>query len=534
LFVVLLNCIRGCSFRTLYVDRPLAAYTGVALVAYLTSQERRATAAFLVPVLFALPLIKKVGFEFALVCLAVMGADSLVRAVFGEDDGAAGFGDMVRKGAARIGRALRATRGYFARNKATAAVAAATAGAVLLGIFVDGKLAGQVFVILVCVMFLIWPRRWMSYAARFVKSRARGRAAVAALLIAAPFAAHGSWQWWVRTNQLQKSFTLSEPGWYKRVFEAFGPEAGEAERDTARAFVKALWNRQIGVGGKTLYARIVEGVGLAGKAEAPRLSAATAAIMVAIIFGAAVWLAPGGLRKARIAATGAITIAAFGAYLFGLLANYLMTFGDYDGGRLLEFDRYAWTYPMAITYVAWGLVAAPRGARAAGAASSRATDWKAFAVALALPAYMYIFENSRVGILPARSGMPPVEVRQALRTQIDFVKARTREDDAVFIVYQDRDGFDVQVIRYDLFPRRTNQQAWSLGAHYGEKDVWTPDLTVEKWARMLAGYRYVFVARGNEQFWKGYGEVFEPGVTEGDFLFRVTRLEQGVRLSAVR
>jgi len=532
--VLLLVFTRGYEFLSIYVDSLLSVYFGVTLVVWLGSTSW-STAAYVIPSLFMLPLLKKAGYYMALVSAAVIVVDACLRLAAANSSGGQTLRSILGTMALRIGLAIKWIWEFTRASRAAILLLVLLPLTAVLGAFVDGFLAVGLFIV-VCVMaFLVSPSRWFAAVAAFRRTGTVGTCAIWAALAFAPFASHYSWQHWVRGNALRSTFAMRPWQSYSDVVHAFGESPTERETGTLKAFMERFRRARLSAYDTTLYSALRKRAALFERIDPPRLSASYWSVCILGLFALAAWTAgTGAAPRMRLAAAGSIVFISYAVYMLGLLANYIQAFTKVEGLRVAGFERYAWTYLMGMALLACGLLAlhARRGD-----AASPAQRKSAMAGVLLLTAYLYVFENPRAFIVPPASGAPRVEIREEIRPRVEFVRRHTSADDRVFIVYQGKNGLEFWVTRYELMPRQCNLKDWSLGMFFYKGSWLGSRLSPDHWKQMLARYCYshVFVAQADGEFWATYGQIFDTGSNEGDFLFRVTAsADNEIHLTPVR
>jgi len=509
-FVLLLCHMTGLWLRVTYVDFALAAYFGVLLAIYFTSQAEMSTTAFLIPSLFMMPLIKTPGFGFALVCVAIICTDLLIRHVFRGSD--ATLREVMRAIRQKAGKAAKVNLGSF-RQYAAAVAQLASA------------------------------KPWKAFAAWLGGWYPSKAAVVLTIVILAPLAAQGSWQVWVRANRLRCTHNFGEGNSYATALRSFRRAPTPFELVTRQAFVAALSSRPIGLlCEKTIYTDLQKKWPTLASAGAPkRLTAIEYTLIALALFAVAFVMLPSAGARISLVASVIILFAGFAAYLVCLLADYLMGIFPPDGVRLLEFHRYVWGYLMAVVLLAWGLVAA------SGEAPHRRRRLRAsiaFASLFALTLYLYVFENPQYFIIPTDPAAIPdpfkadwQQLRDNLRTRVEFTRSVVKAGEPVYIIFQDAPGLMYHVAGYELFPLITTQLYWTEKGAVYPYDPYHHAMPPAKLARKLANFSYLLIIHSDETFWQTYKSLFEPPEkrTKGDFLFRVTYKPSGeMVLKAVR
>ena len=120
--------------------------------------------------------------------------------------------------------------------------------------------------------------------------------------------------------------------------------------------------------------------------------------------------------------------------------------------------------------------------------------------------------------------MHPLEVASEVSStniykQLDpfskIVEKYTLPNDRIWFIYQHATGRARRIFAYQIAPRHMNYLSSSLGSKYSSKDVWTDNFTREEFEKVLfakkrAPYKYLLLARPDENFWEHYGNMFLP------------------------
>lgn len=221
-------------------------------------------------------------------------------------------------------------------------------------------------------------------------------------------------------------------------------------------------------------------------------------------------------------------------YLFGLLLSYLYVFSEYEGLRLASFYRYSNTFVLAFLLTGVGLVFMKFGGGGGRTILLyKKHKWRLYIFGFAMTVFLYTFFTPPFGILTRKSTMAG-DIRVLIRPQIELILSQVREDQKIYIIYQNSSGFEAKIIQYEIFPRLTNGNCFSLGERYYPEDVWTCLLSQEEWETQLNGYDYVFLAKIDEKFIKSYGELFANQISDNDFLFQVKRVNNQIRLLPIK
>jgi hypothetical protein len=215
-------------------------------------------------------------------------------------------------------------------------------------------------------------------------------------------------------------------------------------------------------------------------------------------------------------------LAGFIVYASGLLLLYLFSFSSYEGSRLASFGRY-----MGGFFLGWSFVTAAFFLRlppsAAAARLARYAGWL-----IILTALFCLGANSFKKVSAEKTLL-----HESIREKAAYAVSKTPADAIIYIIWQGSDGFEPQVMAYELAPRITSTRggSWSLGKPYGPEDVWTSDISPKDWQAVLMDYDYVMIGRADKQFRDRFASLFAPAPpSETDYLFKVTSDKGRVKL----
>ena len=215
------------------------------------------------------------------------------------------------------------------------------------------------------------------------------------------------------------------------------------------------------------------------------------------------------------------------AYLGGILLLYLHTLSEYEGTRLASFGRYAGTFFLGWTIALLGILRC----------ALRATGWRrrlTWAVVAFLAIGFLYTSPAAAGRWPLR-GAPRLAVRAAVADLAGQIRSEVLPNEGAFIVWQNSNGLEFYILRYELAPRLTNVHGFTVGTPYSRADVWTWPLPPENFASMVREFDYLLVASADDQFWSEYGGLLAPEAAgETSVLFYSRGTPMGARLKIKR
>lgn len=206
-----------------------------------------------------------------------------------------------------------------------------------------------------------------------------------------------------------------------------------------------------------------------------------------------------------------IPIGAF-AYAGAMLLLYVFSFGSYEGPLLASYQRYMITYWTGIISSIFMLVSVFSTDFEQSTNAKKLTHKNIFWIVISIlicgiitpnSIYSTIFpKNAFVRSLPYESQR---ETAQKLEKYIDINK------DKVYLIIQGDNGLDYWLIKYYVNPIKTNAGYWSIGTKVSEGDIWTLNINLSEWSKILIDgkFDYVYVVRENESFRKEFGNLFK-------------------------
>lgn len=231
----------------------------------------------------------------------------------------------------------------------------------------------------------------------------------------------------------------------------------------------------------------------------------------------------GGRRLAFVLQVG--LALGFVVYAFGHLVGYLYSFSEYEGTRVASFSRYMRTYLLGWSLGLLSLLAV--------AMIEGRFRWAAIAIGCVLAVLSIAFMPARgVQFFERPAGMIPQ--RASLLPQLDAIGAHPARKSGVYIVFQNTNGFEHWIAKYELAPIRTNLDCWSVGSSYGRDDAWTCDISAEQLSSRLREYGLLYLGKVDDEFRGRFGSLFRGGPARDSFLFEIHKLENGsIELSPV-
>lgn len=221
-------------------------------------------------------------------------------------------------------------------------------------------------------------------------------------------------------------------------------------------------------------------------------------------------------RGTRIAVLCTVTVTAL-VYVLGLCVMYMFKFSEYEGVRLASFERYfrillcmLWETVMLMTVVLAGR--ADRRRRLVLLCA-------VFAVTAVLLPYLqlYLFISRENVAYSRRTIQPYYQICENIKAHMTDVGEK------VFLVCEGSSGWERLVMHYELRPYTLSDKSGSIGKPFYDGDIWTREVSPEKWFDELIGDNcaYVQLFTINEYFVDTYGGLFENHEVDEYTLYRV-------------
>lgn len=352
--------------------------------------------------------------------------------------------------------------------------------------------------------------------------------AVAGLIVTLPFITLAGWQHYA--GQVQDRPTFDGRPSASQVFRIFSPQATDRDRATIGAFASAFSNESA-----TIIDQLPNLQAIIDSSPAlQRLKLATTNPPQLVPIPTMQWviiLALAGVGICMVQSTGMrmrslslqfCLVFGFGFYAFGHLLVYLFAFSEHEGRTVASFGRYMRTY-----FLGWSIVLS-----ALIALACRDGTWRRpLQIATVIMSLMALaFLPSRAMKLLLEPAPPMIPQRAELQAPLELIKRHVAAGTRVYAVFQNTNGFELWITKYELAPVGSNVDCWSIGRPYGAGDVWTCDLTATELRKRLLGYDYLYLGRVDERFWERFAEAF-PGValSRNALLFELQTMPDGER-----
>ena len=156
-------------------------------------------------------------------------------------------------------------------------------------------------------------------------------------------------------------------------------------------------------------------------------------------------------------------------YIFGLIISYIFFFSDYEAVKLASYRRYIDIYFLALVLFILFLLKRLF-------LDKRSKSYKKYvcmSIIFAFVAIMVLNAKSlnfwKASACPVRNEMEGVLSKLSLPDKGRF-----------FLVWQNSNGFHLNIACFNLYPRRVNNSHWSLGEPYHKGDIWTKNVSTQE------------------------------------------------------
>ncbi len=180
-------------------------------------------------------------------------------------------------------------------------------------------------------------------------------------------------------------------------------------------------------------------------------------------------------------------------YALFMLCIYLFALPEHEGRRLASYSRYMSTYFIAgFIFILAYLIEKKN---------------KNLIIIFMLVAFLSTNVISYLNPVPNKQVIISDEIVQTGK----FLQTKIKDSERVYVIYQNTDGYEFNLLRFQIAPIRTNLLwEWSLGKPYSETDYFTYNISKDYWEKKLIkeGYDYVYFAKVDKQFVDKYGSSF--------------------------
>jgi hypothetical protein len=319
-------------------------------------------------------------------------------------------------------------------------------------------------------------------------------AAACVLLVAGPLAADLSWRFHLQLIGAGSGYKTSWQELYDRIATANFAETAA----TIVSKVAALIEGDVAIS--------------AGGLSFPMWLSALAVLALASAVGQR-----DAQRRLRVSVVHMLMFGFLILYLVFLLLVYILVFVPYGALQLQSFDRYLGTF-----LVAWMGVGLSSLVWTSDAKSRR---WFVMPlIVLAAFGAVYVTRDQVASSLgggprgdPTSMGL--LDLRRSVKARLGSFEGGIPAGSRVYSVWNGSTGLPFYMSLFELEPRATNANCFSVGKARFEGDVWSCDWSSARFRDTLRSYDFLFVGQADENFWDRYEELFAPGARQSGAAF---------------
>jgi hypothetical protein len=194
-------------------------------------------------------------------------------------------------------------------------------------------------------------------------------------------------------------------------------------------------------------------------------------------------------------------------YTLFLIFAYLYFFTGYQQQILVSFERYLGVFFMAFSLIAIRFIV-------------EGNLYKSKKIFFPLLALLLIYRPTPSIFLPINVRRDVGGLRKDLRPLIAKIENLTPPNAKVWFVWQNSNGLEAMIVRYEIMPRHMNPGDWSLGDPYYPGDIWTFKMSLTDFEEASKNYDYLVLGKTDTQFNQQYGALFSPSPPLDGLLYR--------------
>lgn len=212
-------------------------------------------------------------------------------------------------------------------------------------------------------------------------------------------------------------------------------------------------------------------------------------------------------------------------YIIGLVLTYIFKFDENDALRMASYHRY-----INIAYLAmWILIVVSVIQFMYNISVQNKNKFCILILCVMvifspmLLAYSHVIERESVYM--------SMKLREPYERIVNTIETQTQEDDSIYFIAQESQGFESWILRYEFRKRKMNGVAYSLGPQFYEGDMYSVEKSPEEWMdELVENYDYVALYKLNDYFILNYAEMFEGEEIISGALYRVNKQTQTLEL----
>ena len=215
-------------------------------------------------------------------------------------------------------------------------------------------------------------------------------------------------------------------------------------------------------------------------------------------------------------------------YTLVLVVTFLYFFGEYEGRNLASYERYIGVYFLAFSLIAIKVF------------TEKKLWKKKFFLKLAMALILIFPPSPKILYPPSIIGLVPDPIMRKLhmktdntRNDVQLIRTKiitlTPTNSKVWFIWQNSNGQQAMVVRYEIAPRKMNTVNWSVGDKYYPGDVWTSGFNLKGLATAFEGIDYVALGFVDHQFVQKFGTLFTTSPKSGA-LYKKEMINSQLRL----
>lgn len=214
------------------------------------------------------------------------------------------------------------------------------------------------------------------------------------------------------------------------------------------------------------------------------------------------------------------------AYAVAMMLLYMYSFGEYEGTRIVCYERYMGTYIFAF----FSLIIM-MSINKIWIKGDSVIPLKHLMIVLGI-IWISLMLTKHLKIL-----MPVLKnnsAAQDLKEDENIIKSYTEEDAKIYLISQWNNGYDMFRLSYLTLPRTYNKSGYSLGYKYYDDDIWTKDIAPAVWYEMLKDYDYLYLKHIDEQFINKYGfAVTNSSILQDRQVYEIIKVKGDIELRLI-
>lgn len=205
-------------------------------------------------------------------------------------------------------------------------------------------------------------------------------------------------------------------------------------------------------------------------------------------------------------------VIVFVFYCLGLILSYVFIFSEDEALKLASYGRYILTVLIGLYIIIFGF-------SNENSINNNFINYKPLFLSCAI-ILLFIdtgsIYTSTIGFFQRNNNK--IDFATNYYTKLDVIEEKTNENDHVFYVNMESDGYHYYIARYYLTPIHLQNQMWNMKENLNDKSI----MEKEKFALLLANYDYVYIDTLNDEFIFEYSDFFREEI-KNQSLYKVDK-----------